>query len=153
VIVAPTITLRPVRSAALTAALRDLAAGEFAWLILTSPATVGMLDDRLGGPRDVRASVAAVGDGTAEAFRRWARRAPDLRPRAFTVAGPPHTFPRRKGHGPFPRGAGAASCARARTSPPKAWNAPSRRRDGRRSAWTPTARGSHVRFQPTPGVP
>ena len=75
VIAAPTISLRPVRSAALTAALRDLAAGEFAWLILTSPATVGMLDDRLDGPRDVRASVAAIGDGTAAAFRRWARRA------------------------------------------------------------------------------
>jgi uroporphyrinogen-III synthase len=103
VIAAPTISLRPVRSAALTAALRDLAAGEFAWLILTSPATVGMLDDRLDGPRDVRASVAAIGDGTAAAFRRWARRAPDLRPRAFTVAALARAFPRGRGRVLCPR--------------------------------------------------
>jgi uroporphyrinogen-III synthase len=103
VIVAPTITLRPVRSAALTAALRDLAAAEFAWVVLTSPATVGMLADRLEGPHDVRASVAAVGDGTAEAFRRWARRAPDLRPRAFTVAALARAFPRGRGRVLCPR--------------------------------------------------
>ncbi len=102
-IVAPTITLRPVRSAALTAALRDLAAGGFAWVVLTSPATVGMLADRLDGPRDVRASVAAVGDGTAEAFRRWARRDPDLRPRTFTVAALSRAFPRGRGRVLCPR--------------------------------------------------
>ena len=38
-IVAPTIALRPVRSAALSASLRDLAAGRYDWLVLTSPAT------------------------------------------------------------------------------------------------------------------
>jgi len=103
VIVAPTIELRPVRSAALTAALRDLAAGGFAWIVLTSPAAIGMLADRLGGPRDVRASVAAVGDGTAEAFRRWARRSPDLRPRAFTVAALARAFPRGRGRVLCPR--------------------------------------------------
>jgi uroporphyrinogen-III synthase len=102
-IVGPTIALRPVRSAALTAALRDLAMGDFAWLILTSPATVGTLADRLDGPRDVRASVAAVGDGTAEAFRRWARRAPDLRPRTFTVAALARAFPRGQGRVLCPR--------------------------------------------------
>jgi uroporphyrinogen-III synthase len=103
VIVAPTITLRPVRSAALTAALRDLAAGGYAWVLLTSPSTVGVLADRLDGPRAVLASVAAVGDGTAEAFRRWARRPPDLRPRAFTVAALARAFPRGRGRVLCPR--------------------------------------------------
>jgi uroporphyrinogen-III synthase len=102
-IVAPTIALRPVRSAALTAALRDLAAGRYAWLILTSPATIATLADRLDGPRDVRASVATVGDGTAEAFRRWARRDPALRPRTFTVAALARAFPRGEGRILCPR--------------------------------------------------
>jgi uroporphyrinogen-III synthase len=102
-IVAPTIALRPVRSAALTAALRDLAEGGYAWLVLTSPATVAMLADRLRGPREVRALVAAVGDGTAEAFRRWARRPPDLRPTSFTVAALARAFPRGRGRVLCPR--------------------------------------------------
>jgi uroporphyrinogen-III synthase len=121
-IVAPTIVLRPARSAALTAALRDLAAGGYAWVILTSPATVGMLADRLRGPRDVRASVAAVGDGTAEAFRRWARRAPDLRPKSFTVAALARAFP---------RGRGRVLCPRADVAPPGLEEALERK------GWTP----------------
>jgi len=102
-IVAPTIELRPVRSAALRAALRDLAHGKFDWVLLTSPATVSMLSDRLDGPRDVRAAVAAIGDGTAEAFRRWARREPDLRPRTFTVSALARAFPRGRGRVLSPR--------------------------------------------------
>ena len=102
-IVAPAIAVRPVRSAALSAALRDLAAGRFEWLVLTSPATIAMLADRLAGPRDVRAAVAAVGDGTAEAFRRWARRDADLRPRTFTVAALARAFPRGQGRVLCPR--------------------------------------------------
>jgi uroporphyrinogen III methyltransferase/synthase len=102
-IVAPTIVVRPVRSAALTAALRDLARGGYAWLVLTSPATIGVLAERLSGPREVRASVAAVGDGTAEAFRRWARRPPDLRPKTFTVAALARAFPRGRGRVLCPR--------------------------------------------------
>jgi uroporphyrinogen-III synthase len=96
-IVAPAITVRPVRNAALTKALKELAAGDFAWVLLTSPSTVAMLADRFGSPHDVRAKVAAIGDGTAEAFCRWARRDPDLRPRTFTTAGLARAFPR--GHG------------------------------------------------------
>jgi uroporphyrinogen-III synthase len=107
-IVAPAITLRPARSAALTKALRDLAGGSFAWTLLTSPSTVAMLADRLGSPRDVRAKVAAIGDGTAEAFRRWARRDPDLRPRTFTTAGLARAFP---------RGGGRVLCPRADIAP------------------------------------
>ena len=51
-IVAPTIALRPVRSAALTAALHDLADGGYDWVVLTSPATIATLADRLTGPRE-----------------------------------------------------------------------------------------------------
>jgi uroporphyrinogen-III synthase len=121
-IVAPTIVLHPVRSATLTGALRDLAAGSYAWVLLTSPATVGMLADRLDGPRDVRASVAAIGDGTAEAFRRWARRSPDLRPSAFTVAALARAFP---------RGRGRVLCPRADVAPPGLEDALERK------GWTP----------------
>lgn len=107
-IVAPAIEIVPARSAALTAALRDLAGGEFAWLALTSRATVEMLRGRLDSPRDVRARVAAIGDGTAEAYRRWSRRTPDLVPASFTTAGLARAFP---------RGSGRVLCARADIAP------------------------------------
>jgi uroporphyrinogen-III synthase len=108
-IVAPAIEIVPARSAALTSALRELAAGEFAWLTLTSRATVEMLRDRLSSPRDIRARVAAIGEGTAEAYRRWSRRSPDLMPSTFTTAGLARAFP---------RGAGRVLCARADIAPP-----------------------------------
>jgi uroporphyrinogen-III synthase len=107
-VLAPAIELRPVRSAALTTALRDVAAGAFAWVLLTSPATVRMLDERLDGPDDVRAKVAAVGEGTAAAFDLWAGRQPDLLPRSFTVASLARVFP---------RGTGRVLCARADIAP------------------------------------
>ena len=108
VLVAPAIDLRPVRSAALTRALRDLATGSFAWIVLTSPATVRMLDERLDGPWDVRAKVASVGEGTAAAYERWSRRAADLVPRSFTVESLARAFP---------RGHGRVLCARADIAP------------------------------------
>jgi uroporphyrinogen-III synthase len=107
-IVAPAIEIVPARSAALTRALRDLAAGEFEWITLTSRATVEMLRARLEAPRDVRASVAAIGEGTAEAYRRWSRRAPDLVPATFTTTGLARAFP---------RGSGRVLCARADIAP------------------------------------
>ena len=82
-IVAPTIEIAPVRSAALTAALRDLSAGRFAWITLTSRSTVEMLASRLDAPSDVRAKVAAIGDGTAQGVPRVG--APDARPHAHDV--------------------------------------------------------------------
>ena len=97
VLVAPTIRLIPARSAALTAALKELTAGRFDWITLTSAATVEVLRDRLASPRDVRAQVAAIGDGTAAAFRRWARRDPDLQPATFTTASLARAFPRGSG--------------------------------------------------------
>jgi uroporphyrinogen-III synthase len=107
-IVAPSIEIVPARSAALTRALRDLAAGRFAWITLTSRSTVEMLAARLDSPSDVHAGVAAIGEGTATAFRAWARRAPDLMPETFTTG----ALARR-----FPRGHGRVLCPRADIAP------------------------------------
>lgn len=108
VLVAPTIRIVPARSAALTAALKELAAGRFDWITLTSRATVDVLRDRFISPRDVRAKVAVIGDGTAEAFRRWTRRDPDLQPSTFTTSALARAFP---------RGTGRVLCARADIAP------------------------------------
>lgn len=102
-IAAPTIEIAPVRSAALTRALRDLGAGRFDWITLTSRATVEMLASRLDSAKDVRAKVAVIGDGTAAAYRRWARRAPALQPRTFTTAALARAFPRGSGRVLCPR--------------------------------------------------
>lgn len=108
VLVAPTIRIVPARSAALTAALKDLAAGRFEWITLTSRAAVDVLGERLAPPRDVRAKVAVIGEGTAAAWRRWSRRVPDLQPATFTTAALARAFP---------RGAGRVLCARADIAP------------------------------------
>jgi uroporphyrinogen-III synthase len=107
VIVAPAIEIVPVRSASLDRALRELAEGRFAWIALTSPRTVDTLAQRLA-PRDVRAKVAAIGEGTREAYRRWSRREPDLVPRTFTTTALARAFP---------RGAGRVLCPRADIAP------------------------------------
>ncbi|MGZ8599116.1 MAG: uroporphyrinogen-III synthase [Actinomycetota bacterium] len=106
-IVAPVIEIAPVHSAALTRALRELAAGRFDWITLTSPRTVDVLAERLR-PRDVGAKVAAIGEGTREAFRRWARREPDVLPSTFTTAALARAVP---------RGRGCVLCARADVAP------------------------------------
>jgi uroporphyrinogen-III synthase len=108
VVLAPAIRIVPARSAALTRALGDLTAGRFAWVVLTSPRTVAMLADRLDSPADLRARVAAIGDGTSAAFRRWSRRTPHLRPTTFTTAALARAFP---------RGEGRVLCARADIAP------------------------------------
>ena len=108
-VVAPTIEVVPARSAALTRALADLSAGRFAWIALTSRSTVAMLGERLRSPAEVRASVAAIGAGTAEAFRAWARRDPDLVSPTYTTAALAQAFP---------RGGGRVLCARADIAPP-----------------------------------
>jgi uroporphyrinogen-III synthase len=95
-IVAPAIEIVPVATAALDRAIRDLAEARFAWVVLTSPRTVDALAARLR-PRQVRARVAAIGEGTREAFRTWARRDPELVPRTYTTAALARAFPR--GHG------------------------------------------------------
>ena len=108
VLVAPTIRLARARSAALTAALEELGAGDFEWITLTSAATVDVLRDRLGSPSDLRAKVAVIGDGTAAAFRRWTRRDADLQPSTFTTTALARAFP---------RGSGRVLCARADIAP------------------------------------
>jgi uroporphyrinogen-III synthase len=102
-IMAPSVELVPVRSAALSRALEGLAAGRYDWVTLTSRATVEMLAARLSSARDLRAKVAVIGDGTAAAFRRWARRDPDLRPSTFTTAALARAFPRGEGRVLCPR--------------------------------------------------
>ncbi len=101
-IVAPAIELTQVRSAALTKALDDLSDGTFEWVTLTSPRTVSVLADRLW-PGQVRAKVAVVGEGTADAYRHWARRGPDLVPKAFTTESLARAFPRGTGRVLTPR--------------------------------------------------
>jgi uroporphyrinogen-III synthase len=95
-IVASSIEIVPVATAALDRAIRDLGEARFAWVVLTSPRTVDALAARLR-PRQIRARVAAIGEGTREAFRAWARRDPDLVPRTYTTAALARAFPR--GHG------------------------------------------------------
>jgi uroporphyrinogen-III synthase len=107
-ILAPAIEIAPLRSAALTRALRDLAGGGYGWITLTSRATVEVLAVRLSGPGDVRARVAVIGEGTGRAFEGWARRPPDLQPATFTTAGLARAFP---------RGRGRVLCARADLAP------------------------------------
>jgi uroporphyrinogen III methyltransferase/synthase len=106
-IVSPTIEIVAVRSAALTRALRDLAEERFAWVTLTSPRTVDAFAARID-PTDVRANVAAIGEGSSAAFRRWTRRRPDLVPPRFTTAALARAFP---------RGEGRVLCARADIAP------------------------------------
>lgn len=108
IIFAPTIRIVPLRSAALTAALKDLRSGGYRWLTLTSRATVDMLARRLDDPEDIRARVAVIGEGTADTFRNWAGREPDLGPTTFTTAALARAFP---------RGTGRVLCARADIAP------------------------------------
>jgi uroporphyrinogen-III synthase len=107
-VIAPAIELIPARSAELTLALKDLAGGDFEWIVLTSRATVEMLASRLGSPKDVRGKIAVIGDGTAAAFKTWARRPADLQPGTFTTVALARAFP---------RGRGRVLCARADIAP------------------------------------
>lgn len=106
-IVAPAIEIVPARSATLTRALKDLSAGRFTWITITSQATVEMLASRVR-PADVRAKVAAIGDGSATAFRSWAGREVDLQPAVFTTVALAKSFP---------KGIGRVLCARADIAP------------------------------------
>jgi uroporphyrinogen-III synthase len=120
VLVAPAIQLRPVRSAALTAALRDLTSGDFAWIVLTSPATVRMLDERIETPREVRA-----------------RSPPSARAPRPRSPGGPGGSPARPG--PSPSGAGARVPAGAVVCCAPAPNRARRPRGrARGQGWAPT---------------
>jgi uroporphyrinogen III methyltransferase / synthase len=108
----PTIEIRPVASTAeLDRAVEDLAAGRFAWVVLTSVNGVAAVRARveaLGhGPAAVAtAKVAAVGPATEAALREWGV-VPDLVPQAATTAALGQAFPPRTGAAAAPPGAPA----------------------------------------------
>ena len=101
-LIAPAIEVTPVRGAPLRTALGELSEGAFEWVTLTSPRTVDVLAAHLR-PKQVRAKIAVVGEGTAYAYRRWSRRRPDLLPNAFTTASLARVFPRGSGRVLMPR--------------------------------------------------
>jgi uroporphyrinogen III methyltransferase/synthase len=124
----PTIEVRPVASTAeLDRSLRDLAAGRFAWLVLTSVngvAAVRTRSEALGldpaalgldqPPRAVK--VAAVGPATEAALRDWGV-TPDLVPDRATTAALGRAFPDRgSGAG---SGSGTVLLARADLANPE----------------------------------
>jgi uroporphyrinogen-III synthase len=98
VLAAPAITLAPAPGRDLDRAARELAAGTYAWVVFTSQAGAEALLPRLGRrPKEpVPAKVAAVGEATAEAIRRFGVQT-DLVPRAFTTAALGRAFPRGEG--------------------------------------------------------
>lgn len=112
VIEAPAIRIEGVGpGGALDEAVRNAAAGRFAWVVFTSAAGVEAWFGRSGdigpGYEDIRAPVAAVGTGTAEALMGRGRD-PDLVPETFTTAALGDAFP---------EGTGAVLLARADAAP------------------------------------
>jgi uroporphyrinogen-III synthase len=107
VLEAPTIQLRPAVGKALERAVEGIAKGRFAWVTLTSRTTVAVLRARLASEA-IRARVAAIGEGTAAAYRSWTGRDPDLIPRVFETASLGTSFP---------SGQGEVLCLRADIAP------------------------------------
>ena len=138
-IVAPAIEIVPARSAALTRALRELEAGRFAWIMLTS--RVDRRDARLAAlvPRE------RSGEGRGDRRRDGAGVPPlgpsEPRPHADDV----HD---RRARARVPARATAACSARAPTSRPTDSRTRSPRRAGARSGSTPTARAWRGRCRP-----
>jgi uroporphyrinogen III methyltransferase/synthase len=101
----PTIEIRPVASTArLDQAVRDLAAGRYDWVALTSVNGVAAVRARvealgLGPEALTTAKVAAVGPATEAALRDWGID-PDLVPEVATTAALGGSFPSRPGGGP-----------------------------------------------------
>jgi uroporphyrinogen III methyltransferase/synthase len=111
VIVAPAIRLVPAPAKAIDRAVDRAVAGEFAWVVVTSRTGAETLLTRLSAlghaPRDVRAKIAAVGEGTAGALRTGGLR-PALVPPSFTTESLGRTMP---------KGTGAVLLARADIAP------------------------------------
>jgi uroporphyrinogen-III synthase len=97
-LIAPAIERLPVPEATLEAPVRALLDGRFAWAIFTSQAGVDAVFGRLpeGGPGRLPVRVAAVGEGTAAALRRYGVE-PDMVPSAFTTAALGRALPRGSG--------------------------------------------------------
>jgi uroporphyrinogen-III synthase len=110
-ILAPAIRIVPAPQGPLDRAADELITGRYDWLLLTSRAGVEALWHRLeakaSGSRRLRAAVAAVGDGTAEALRERGIE-PQLVPSTFT------TFALAEA---MPRGSGRVLLARADIAP------------------------------------
>ena len=100
VIVAPAIRLVPAPAKAIDRAVDRAAAGEFAWVVVTSRTGAETLLARIAArghaPRDLRAKVAAVGDGTAGVLRRGGLR-PALVPPSFTTESLGRAMPKGTG--------------------------------------------------------
>jgi uroporphyrinogen-III synthase len=99
VFLAPAIELVPVPAEDLDGAARELAAGEYVWAIFTSQAGVEAVLPRLGpmaGTDRLAARVAAIGEATAGALRRFGVE-PDLVPTTFTTAALGRAFPKGSG--------------------------------------------------------
>ena len=99
-LVAPVIRIMPAPAKELDRALDRALAGEFDWILLTSRAGVEALYGRLQArrltPAAVRASIGAVGEGTAAALR--ARRVrPALVPETYTTEALGAAMPRGRG--------------------------------------------------------
>jgi len=98
-LVAPAIERLAVPVESFDEALRTLLAGGFAWAVFTSRAAVEAVLVRLG-PNDrveLPARVAAIGEGTASALRRFGVE-PDLVPGTFTTAALGRALPRGSGN-------------------------------------------------------
>jgi uroporphyrinogen-III synthase len=111
VLVAPAIRIVAAPRTALDRAARDVAGGRYRWVVLTSrsgvEAVLGRLQAMGLGPEAVRAAVAAVGEGTAEALRVHGIQ-PAVVPGEFTTAALGAAMP---------RGTGAVLLARADIAP------------------------------------
>jgi uroporphyrinogen-III synthase len=96
----PAVRVAPVSPDGLDRALRDLARGEYSWFVLTSQAGVAAVRRRARAlglpPSAIRASVAAIGEGTAGALRRWGIE-PSMVPAEFTTEALGATLPRGRG--------------------------------------------------------
>jgi uroporphyrinogen-III synthase len=110
---APAIEITPARAGVLDRAAKEIADGRFAWIVLTSSAGVEALANALAerrvAPTDVAASIAAIGEGTAEA----------LRARGYEPALVPRTFTTEALGTALPRGNGTVLLARADIAPPE----------------------------------
>jgi uroporphyrinogen-III synthase len=97
VIEAPAIRIEPVATGGpFDHSIREAAGGRYAWVVFTSAAGVQAWFDRASaielGPGDLRARVAVVGAGTAEALEARGRK-PDLIPGSFTTLALGEAFP------------------------------------------------------------
>lgn len=95
VVEAPAIRIEPPRTwAQVDRALQRAAAGEYAWIVLTSANGVRILFERLAslGLRPSGAKIAAVGPGTAGALASLGAE-PDLVPSSFTTEAVGQAFP------------------------------------------------------------